>query len=653
MNFLNSFFLWLLPAAAIPVILHFLNRKPVKRIVFSSLKFLQPVTRKVIKKFRLYQLLLLLMRVLIIITLTLAFARPVWKGYGGGKEILYNIILIDNSFSTGYRQVKGSALELAKETALNLIDETEGRTAVGVINERLESLCSFTNDKKLLKKNVSEITGSFRTTDIINSVNGALETSEEIENKKNIFIISDFNEELTGNLTSISNNIRFLLIDVCDGKKNAWIGEADTGNVFSGIPAEIEVPVFANSKTDAAVNLYIENIKRNRKEVTADGKNSVVFSHTFFNRPGEYYGCVELEADTNYDRIDEDNRSYFKINVQKRSNILLVDGSPGYTLLESGSYFLAKALSPSGCKTSAVPRITNPEQLMETDLSVYDAVFLLNVALNGNIRQKVLQFVNSGGGLAVFAGDNFNINEYNLLLSAIMPVKIISFDRAGKQVELHAKDIFSDIFSNSRAKFTGILKTEGGSNEQPKIMAGKTPLLWLYAPEERQSGKTAFYTSSADMSWNNLPVKPSYPAFIHELADFFRSGAKGSEMYFVGETIPGRADAGITFHSLTSEKFLSDFSVAKMPGIYSREGKIYPVNLLKDPESKLISVNEKALKEKFGKAEITYIPFTDNLKSEITKKITGEEKSGFFLAAAFILLAGEEILRKRLQRHAQ
>lgn len=102
MNFLNPAFLFGLIAAALPIILHILNLRKLKIIEFSSLQFLKEMQKHKIRRVKLKQLLLLLIRTLLVICIVLAFARPVVEGNFAGLETYSNsssIIIIDNSFS--------------------------------------------------------------------------------------------------------------------------------------------------------------------------------------------------------------------------------------------------------------------------------------------------------------------------------------------------------------------------------------------------------------------------------------------------------------------------------------------------------------------------------------------------------------------------
>ena len=112
MSFINPFFLYFLPLASIPVILHILNKSRYKKVEFSSLQFLSELKNDVIKKLKLKQLLLLIIRTLIIIFIILIFARPVITTRQSVAKIKRGesvYLLIDNSFSLR-KSAKGVAL---------------------------------------------------------------------------------------------------------------------------------------------------------------------------------------------------------------------------------------------------------------------------------------------------------------------------------------------------------------------------------------------------------------------------------------------------------------------------------------------------------------------------------------------------------------
>ncbi len=87
-------------AAALPVIIHFLSRRRVRRLAFSDLRFLDEVQARQARSLGVRRWLLLLLRVLAILLVALAAAAPRWGGLAatGTRSVL---LVVDTSASMG------------------------------------------------------------------------------------------------------------------------------------------------------------------------------------------------------------------------------------------------------------------------------------------------------------------------------------------------------------------------------------------------------------------------------------------------------------------------------------------------------------------------------------------------------------------------
>lgn len=102
MNFLNPLFLFGLLAAAIPVIIHLFTRRRPRERPFPSLEFLAEVNQSEIRRLRLKQWLLLLLRTLAVAAIALAMARPALRSTGVRSGAATTVIaLVDVSGSMG------------------------------------------------------------------------------------------------------------------------------------------------------------------------------------------------------------------------------------------------------------------------------------------------------------------------------------------------------------------------------------------------------------------------------------------------------------------------------------------------------------------------------------------------------------------------
>ena len=103
MSFLHPLALLGLAAAAIPALLHLLQRRMPPEIEFPPIRYLTEAERQSARRLKLRHLLLLLLRTALIVVVVLAAARPLVpvRGAGGAHEPTAVAIILDNSLSSG------------------------------------------------------------------------------------------------------------------------------------------------------------------------------------------------------------------------------------------------------------------------------------------------------------------------------------------------------------------------------------------------------------------------------------------------------------------------------------------------------------------------------------------------------------------------
>lgn len=100
MSFLAPLYLALVGAAAVPLLLHLLRRRIANRIEFPAARYLLRAERENSRQLKLRNLLLMILRVLAVLALALAAARPVGRLVGTGHLPTALAIVLDNSLST-------------------------------------------------------------------------------------------------------------------------------------------------------------------------------------------------------------------------------------------------------------------------------------------------------------------------------------------------------------------------------------------------------------------------------------------------------------------------------------------------------------------------------------------------------------------------
>jgi hypothetical protein len=103
-SFLHPLALLGLTAAAIPALLHLLQRRTPPELEFPPLRYLSEAERRSARRLKLRHLLLLLLRTGLLVTVVLAAARPLVPssaGGGGAHEPTALVMILDNSPSSG------------------------------------------------------------------------------------------------------------------------------------------------------------------------------------------------------------------------------------------------------------------------------------------------------------------------------------------------------------------------------------------------------------------------------------------------------------------------------------------------------------------------------------------------------------------------
>ena len=199
MTFLNPAVLFGLLAASIPILIHLFNLRKLKKIEFSTLAFLKELQKNKIRKVKLKQWILLALRVLIILLLVFAFARPTLKGLaiGGTTSAAKTtaVFIIDDTFSMSVIDNQGSLLNQAKAAAKSLLKNfQEGdEAALILVSQSNESEVGLSKSKVDIQKSIDAIEPSYQSGILHNSITKAVQILSQSKNfNKEFYILSDF-----------------------------------------------------------------------------------------------------------------------------------------------------------------------------------------------------------------------------------------------------------------------------------------------------------------------------------------------------------------------------------------------------------------------------------------------------------------------------
>ena len=169
MTFLNPAILIGMLAAAIPILIHFLNLRKVERVEFSTLTFLKELQKSKIRRIKFKQWLLLALRILIIALLVLAFARPALKTSSFLKSTssakVTAVVLPDDTPSMNLLGENGSNFNLMKKRAEEILNNFTLGDRVFIIklsDASVRKFSSLDKAKRFIKNlRLSSLNGDF------------------------------------------------------------------------------------------------------------------------------------------------------------------------------------------------------------------------------------------------------------------------------------------------------------------------------------------------------------------------------------------------------------------------------------------------------------------------------------------------------------
>ena len=121
MGFLTPLWLLLGAAISVPLILHLLQRHQGPRVIFPAVRYLKRAEREHARRIKLRQLLLLLLRLIAVLLIAFAAARPFLRGAGVGHAPAAVVIVLDNSLSSGLVVGDRRVLDELKDRALETL----------------------------------------------------------------------------------------------------------------------------------------------------------------------------------------------------------------------------------------------------------------------------------------------------------------------------------------------------------------------------------------------------------------------------------------------------------------------------------------------------------------------------------------------------
>ncbi len=476
--------------AAIPVTIHFFNRRRYNVVNWAAMRFLQAAIKRTTRRLRLEQLLLLAVRTLLIVLPLLAmatampWAESTWRRLFpnvAGSLIpagqTHHVLVIDASLSMSAQRDDGSAFERAQSSAKKIVQKSPGGDAFSVLTISAPSKVIVpgpANDTSRVIREIDELSCTHGRADLsqaLHFVEEALSRQKERYAHHMVYFITDLQRSqwLPSNLNgagwqdawqSLHEHADVAVVDVgTSAGENLAITHSTVDDSFITVGSQVavtatihnfgprdrkQVPVELRQIQSRNSGTRDQVLRQELVDIPAGAEATVSFPAEFL-QAGEFLLEVRLPADS----LPGDDRRGIGIQVRDHVPVLLVNGRPANDLFATATGWLAAALNPFGndlstrknSPSAAQPRVIDAARLADPELSLnsYDCIYMCDVARPSSFDvERFESYVSRGGTLVVVLGPNCEPSAYQRLL----PARLSQRNRAaeGQYFTLSADD---------------------------------------------------------------------------------------------------------------------------------------------------------------------------------------------------------------------
>lgn len=575
-------------AAALPLIIHLLNRQRHKRVAWAAMRFVEAAYKKTRRRVEMENLLLLLLRMAAVALLAFALARP-FTGENSPLAALSEarrdrVIVLDASASMGARDAGASLFEAARERALSLARELNGtggdrlrvilagaqprllswgspeqgisalESVEEPLHEPLQLAAALTEVLKLARE--AQTGGALANLDVVLLTDAqkrnflAEAAGEAKDGSRALFEVLDalaalelrIRVEDVGPEERVPENLSILAVEPLAEIEGA------------GGTVEVEVRVAnhgARPRGAVRVSLSVDGERRPSQTIDIGARETATaLFRVTLDSAGEHLLEAALEAD----RLVIDNQRAQVIRVPEPLRVLVADGRPSSQIEESAAGYLALVLEPPvedarlGSRETAPfrPRRISAAELAGEELSSkdWDAVWLADVArVSEEAAQKLERFAAAGGLVVISAGDELDLEHYNRRFfradgSGLLPAELLRVQRRDPRGEGHwriarfetehpALRFFADERFRlllTEAPLYGFIATRPLTQAQVLANLDDAGASPFLIERSYDRGRVMLLTTSIDESWTRIPRSPA--TLIPLTHELLRHGAR-------------------------------------------------------------------------------------------------------------------------------
>lgn len=589
MLFTNPFMLFGFFALALPVLIHLFNFRRHKLLYFSNVELLKNLQQQTRRTNKLKHLIVLLLRMFLISSLVLAFARPYLPNENQLNPLADKLVVfyIDNSMSMQSRGSEASLFDEARQMATHLASSFQRNDLFVLLTNDLQA----ENERPVAVEDFTAAVEELEISNIstpLSQITKRLSTIFDTEQRSErlVFYLSDFQEGQADfeNMAYDSSFRHYFVPMQAKNSNNLYIDSCWFESPVRQLDQSSTVVArIINHGDEALSNIPIRLLLNGQQKALSNidimPGSTIETKLTFTNeQTGHFRGSVSL---VDYPVVFDDEM-YFSFEIVEQIKALEVYGKQPNRwlklLLESDGLFQFDSRSAM--------------QLDYQSIADYDVVFLQGLEMLPTGMERFLNsFVESGGSLLLIPTANApSAGMLNNFIGGYGQSIGVEVDTARTRVFslLQEHELFQDVFINipKNVDFPNVyqhypirLQARSSSRSLIDLLNGR-PFL-----TETKKAKGSFYMLAAPLndSWTDLQRNALFVPLIYRMA--FLSNNVTPMYYTMGEEnrieagfLPGNTDQALTIRSLKG-----DF--AFIPGQRNRQGRmeLLPYEMVKMP----------------------------------------------------------------------
>jgi len=673
LSFVNTAILLGLLGIGLPILIHLFARQKLRRIEFSSTAFLKAIQNRTMRRMKLRQMLLLVMRCLAVFLLVVAFARPTLRTGGSliqGQAKSSVVFIMDRTLSMG----RDGLFERARARAFSVLDflNVEDEVALVTLPSQKESRV-FSHSIADLRRRLNEWDVSAEGGEILRPVGDAaflLAGSQNIN--REMVLVSDM--QTTGfagsedslQIPEFNGNLYVLPVDGDQENMAIIDGGLEEQILQPGSPVRVfaEVKNWGSRRIDGLlVRVFLrgEPVAQSVVSIDAQDKQRVRF-RVLPDESGWVWGSIQLEDDA----LSLDNAYYFTRWIPERIHVLLVGNEP-----EDLRPLDLALTSPGDHRGIFELKETFHRQDWIAELDDADVVFFSNLpSFEPREANRLRRFIEEGGGVVFLMGDDVdlrNMNETFFVPVVKVTLGNILGDNQGGYLTFGTvtfdHPLFQGMFEQGKEnvrspRFSRVIETMENSSRPIITLGDGRPFL---LEQTVGQGKVLIVTSGVGETWSDLAYSTFFAPLVTRSAAYLSTPALVKKNgYTVGESIslavslrdvdePYRIEKPsgeevLLLPSIGADRILLTFDETDQPGIYCfYQGEtligMEAVNV-DSRESNLTPISQDELEARLPGMHVFTIDETQDVESVVSRARWGKEFwKEMLLLGVFVLVA--------------